>query len=76
MSHGALKTAPKGYPKDHPRIELLRYKGLATWKQWPAGPWLGTKRAKDRIVDLLERSRPIGAWLRANVNGPGAPHRS
>ena len=30
--HGtdALKTAPKGYPKDHPRVELLRYRG---W--WP-----------------------------------------
>ena len=24
--HDELKTAPKGYPKDHPRIELLRYK--------------------------------------------------
>ena len=28
-----LKTAPKGYPKDHPEIELLRYKSfLATHK--------------------------------------------
>src|SRR5216684_10563 len=24
----ALKTAPRGYPADHPRIELLRCKGL------------------------------------------------
>ena len=24
----SLKTAPRGYPKDHPRIELLRRKGL------------------------------------------------
>jgi hypothetical protein len=24
----ALKTAPKGYPKDHPRIDLLRHKSL------------------------------------------------
>ena len=37
-----LKTAPRGYPKDHPRIELLRYKGLITWRTWPPGPWLGT----------------------------------
>src|SRR5881394_225813 len=27
-AHEVLKTAPKGYAKDHPRIELLRYKGL------------------------------------------------
>ena len=51
--HDVLKTAPKGYPKDHPRIELLRYKGLITWKEWPAGAWLGTRRAKDRVVEFL-----------------------
>jgi uncharacterized protein (TIGR02453 family) len=69
MSHGELKTAPRGYPKDHPRIELLRYKGLATWRSWPAGAWLGTRRAKDRIVGFLEDSRPIKEWLDSNV-GP------
>ena len=31
LSGEQLKTAPKGYPKDHPEIELLRYKSfLAT----------------------------------------------
>jgi uncharacterized protein (DUF2461 family) len=69
--HGELKTAPKGYPKDHPRIELLRYKGLIAWQEWPAGPWLGTKRAKDRLVEFLKSSRPITRWLQTNV-GPSA----
>ena len=27
-AHDVLKTAPKGYAQDHPRIELLRSKGL------------------------------------------------
>ena len=37
--HGrdVLKSAPRGYPADHPRIELLRYKGLICWQHWPAG---------------------------------------
>jgi uncharacterized protein (TIGR02453 family) len=65
--HGALKTAPRGYPKDHPRIELLRYKGLITWKEWPVGAWLGTRRAKDRVVTFLGLSRPLNQWLRTNV---------
>ena len=65
--HGILKTAPKGYPKDHPRIELLRYKGIVAWQEWPAGPWLGTRRAKDRVVKFLGLSRPLKEWLRANV---------
>ncbi len=75
IGHGELKTAPRGYPKDHPRIELLRYKGLVTWREWAAGPWLGTRRAKDRVVEFLERSRPIGAWLRANIGDSFLPPR-
>ena len=67
--HEVLKTAPKGYDRDHPRIELLRNKGLVTWKQWPVASWLGTKKAKDRVVDFLHASRPLNAWLAANV-GP------
>jgi uncharacterized protein (TIGR02453 family) len=67
--HEVLKSAPRGYPRDHPRIELLRYKGLVTWQEWSAGAWLGTGRAKDRVVRFLRESRPIAEWLRANV-GP------
>ena len=67
--HGELKTAPRGYPKDHPRIELLRYKGLIAWRDWPAGAWLGTKRAKDRIEGFFRTAEPMNAWLAKNV-GP------
>jgi len=64
-----LKTAPRGYPKDHPRIELLRSKGLVTWQGWPAGAWLGTRRAKDKVVRFLQLSAPLAGWLRTHV-GP------
>ena len=67
MGHGVLKTAPKGYPKDHPRIELLRFKGIVTWKQWPPAAWLGTRRAKDRVVEFLQLSKPLREWLKARV---------
>jgi uncharacterized protein (TIGR02453 family) len=69
MSHDELKTAPRGYAKDHPRIELLRHKGLATWGEWPPGPWLGTARAKNRVVGFLETSKPVVDWLEEQV-GP------
>ncbi len=71
--HGTLKTAPRGYAKDHPRVELLRFKGLIAWKEWPAGAWLGTKRAKDRVVDFFQRSEPLTVWLRANVGASLLP---
>jgi hypothetical protein len=65
----ALKTAPKGYPKDHPRIGLLRYKGVTSWVHWTPGPWLGKPGAKDRIAKFFRTSQPLNEWLAANV-GP------
>ncbi len=67
MAHEVLKTAPKGYPKDHPRIELLRYKGIAMMKTWPVGAWMGTRKAKDRVVTTLRAGVPLNQWLLRNV---------
>jgi uncharacterized protein (TIGR02453 family) len=69
--HEMLKSAPRGYPADHPRIGLLRCKGMITWKQWPVEPWLGTSAAKGHIATFLEASRPLGSWLAANVGSEG-----
>ena len=63
MAHEVLKTAPKGFPKDHPRIELLRHKGIAMMKDWPVGAWLGTAKAKDRVVSTLRAGVPLNEWL-------------
>jgi uncharacterized protein (TIGR02453 family) len=58
-----LKSAPRGYPADHPRIELLRYKGLVAWKEWPVEPWLTTAAARHRIAEFLSAARPLNDWL-------------
>ena len=67
-AHEVLKTAPKGYPKDHPRIELLKHKGIVMSRYWPVGAWLGTRKAKDRVVACLEAARPLNAWLERHVS--------
>ena len=64
-----LKTAPRGYPSDHPRIELLRCKGVICWQHWPAAPWLSTPRAKDRVAGFLRTAAPLQHWLDQQV-GP------
>ena len=66
-----LKTAPKGYPRDHPRVELLRNKGLIAGKSWPPAGWLGTAAARTRIVDVLRAAQPLNDWLSEHV-GPSA----
>jgi uncharacterized protein (TIGR02453 family) len=67
--HGtdALKKAPQGYPADHPRVELLRYKGVVVMKAWPVAAWLGTPAAKKRVVDVLHAAGPLVDWLAQNV---------
>jgi uncharacterized protein (TIGR02453 family) len=66
-AHEVLATAPRGYPKDHPRIELLRHKGILMSRSWPVGAWLGTAKARDRVIVCLEAARPLNGWLERHV---------
>ncbi|HMO11141.1 MAG TPA: DUF2461 domain-containing protein, partial [Actinotalea sp.] len=63
LSREELATAPRGYPRDHPRVGLLRRKGLAAWAAWPPEPWLETAAARQRLEDFFDVSRPIRDWL-------------
>ncbi len=67
--HGTLKSAPRGYPPDHPRIALLRHKGLTTWQHWDPEPWLQTPQAADRVLSFLRTSAAFCSWLTSNVGG-------
>jgi uncharacterized protein (TIGR02453 family) len=71
----SLRTAPKGYAKDHPRIELLRHKGLIAWREWPVAAWMGTAKAKQRVVDFLVGARPLTGWLDKHVGPSATPPR-
>ena len=75
--HGrdALKSAPRGYAADHPRIELLRYKGLVAWKEWPVEPWLATAAARQRITDFIVAAGPLNDWLAQHVGPSDEPRR-
>lgn len=66
---GELKTAPRGYPKDHPRIELLRRKGLMGSKSWVPAAWMHTAKAAERVVAAWRAMADVNAWLDAHV-GP------
>ena len=65
----ALKTAPRGFPRDHPRVELLRHKGLTTGRSFPPAKWLSTRSALDRITGVWRSARPLTDWLDTHV-GP------
>jgi uncharacterized protein (DUF2461 family) len=73
IGHDMLKSAPRGYPADHPRIDLLRYKGLTAYREWPAEPWLATPAAADRVREFLRGAQPLTGWLDAHVGASELP---
>ncbi|WP_330228494.1 DUF2461 domain-containing protein [Nocardia sp. NBC_00508] len=67
-----LKTKPKGYDADHPRIDLLRHKSLTCGKEFGAPAWLETPRAAKEVRAAWETMRPLIEWLAAVVGGAPA----
>ncbi|MGQ0824663.1 MAG: DUF2461 domain-containing protein [Actinomycetota bacterium] len=68
-AHEALKTAPRGYPKDHPRVELLRQKGLYMGRQFAVARWMHGTSALDKILTVWRDAAPMNRWLDTHV-GP------
>jgi uncharacterized protein (TIGR02453 family) len=64
-----LKTAPRGYPKEHPRIELLRGKALTAGREFPVRKWLHTAAVRERVVETWAAARPVTTWMERHV-GP------
>jgi uncharacterized protein (TIGR02453 family) len=62
-----LKTAPRGISKDHPRIALLRRKGLVVSRNWVPAAWMRTHAVVTRVGDAWLQAAPMAAWLDANV---------
>jgi uncharacterized protein (TIGR02453 family) len=72
VTHGgeaSLKTKPKGFDADHPRIELLCWKGIITSRMFGAPAWIHTKRLAKEVEAVWIGSKPLVNWLDQHV-GP------
>jgi hypothetical protein len=58
---------PAGYPKEHPRAELLRYKTLTAHRDFGCPAWLSTKRAQAEVVKAARCLSPLIGWLDTHV---------
>ena len=63
-----LKTAPRGFPRDHPRVALLRYKLMIFGTRLAPGP-IGRVAAVEHAAGAWRAGEPLAAWLDAHV-GP------
>jgi hypothetical protein len=64
----ALKTAPRGYPRDHPRVRLLRHKSLvAGLRLDPRAKGIKRDAALDHARTTWAACAPLNAWLDEHV---------
>jgi hypothetical protein len=63
----ALTGRPRGCPADHPRLHLVRLRGLHVDRTWPAGAWLQTGDALVRVRAAWRAGGPLADWLNAHV---------
>jgi len=68
----ALKTAPRGYPRDHPRVELLRHRMLVAGRRLAPGPdGIPAGVARSHLRSTWAACAALTDWLDAHV-GPSA----
>jgi uncharacterized protein (TIGR02453 family) len=67
-----LKTAPRGYDVEHPRIALLRHKTLTITKTYGFEKIIHSPKLVDRVRSDWREARPLLDWLAAVPSEPSA----
>ena len=70
MGVPSLKTAPRGYAKDHPRIDLLRRKGLVGSRTLTGTALQHGDRVRGFVAETFAVCEPLVAWLAKHVGAP------
>lgn len=68
-----LVRAPRGYPADHERADLLKHKSLYASQAWEPADWLHQREALDRVRTAWRELAALNRWLADNVGATTAP---
>lgn len=63
-----LKTTPRGYDADHPRIELLRHKSITVAKSYGFEPLIHTPQLLDQVRSDWRAATPLIDWIATNAD--------
>lgn len=66
-----VKTSPRGYPADHPRIELLRHASLTVSRDYGFEPLIHRPELLAAVRKDWRALRPLVEWLAARLAGTG-----
>lgn len=70
-----LKTRPRGVDPEHPRLDLMRHKGLYGWRGWEPDDVLHEPDTVDRVAGVWRSLRPLVGWLADHVGPSEQPRR-
>jgi len=70
-----LKSRPRGFDAEHPRLDLLRHKGLYAWRSWPPDDVLHGPSTLDRVAKTWRTLGPLQEWLADHVGPSEQPPR-
>ena len=79
VGHGMtepLKTAPRGYPKDHPRVVLLRQKALSAHRRLSGTSLRDATAVRQFVVDTFDACGPLNDWIKSNIGSTQAAAHS
>jgi uncharacterized protein (TIGR02453 family) len=68
ISGEQLKTSPRGYRVDHPRIDLLRYTTMAVGRSYGFEPFIHTPALLDRVREDWRSLTPLVEWVSSRVD--------
>ena len=69
----SLATAPRGYPKDHERIELLRRKSLSLGATLTFGRGISRTDGLQFVTKTWRAAAPVTGWLDEHVGASTMP---
>jgi uncharacterized protein (TIGR02453 family) len=70
-----MKTRPRDYPADHPRIDLLRYRSVYAVKVWEPDDTLHEPGCLDRVRKAWRELRAFNEWAVDHVGLSEQPAR-
>lgn len=63
----SMKGPPRGFARDHPRLELLRHTALIGGLRLPGRGGIGRAAALDHVAGTWQAAQPLTSWLDDHV---------
>ncbi len=75
ISGDTLRTKPRGFADDHPRLELLKHRSLYAVRAWEPDDTLHERACLDRVRKAWRQVREFNEWARDHVGVSEQAHR-